>query len=91
MEQAIAYTQNLPIIAVTPASMGTPNDLTLREREIVILIALGKSNGEIAQDLVVSKRTIEKHIAHIILKLGARNRAQIVRWALETGLAKSTQ
>ena len=61
----------------------------MREREVAALIAQGKSNGEIADELVVSKRTVETHIAHILSKLGFTNRAQIVRWAIETGLVKS--
>ena len=61
--------------------------LTRRELEIVEMVAQGKSNGEIAAALVVSKRTVEKHIAHILNKLGVTNRSQIVIWALENGLA----
>jgi non-specific serine/threonine protein kinase len=60
--------------------------LTVREREVAALIAQGKSNGEIADELVLSKRTVETHIANILSKLGFTNRAQIVRWALEIGL-----
>jgi DNA-binding NarL/FixJ family response regulator len=64
------------------------DELTAREREVAALIAQGKSNGEIADELVVSKRTVESHIASILSKLGVTNRAQIVRWAIETGLVK---
>jgi non-specific serine/threonine protein kinase len=67
------------------------DDLTMREREIAALVAQGKSNGEIAGELVVSKRTVEKHIANILSKLAFTTRAQIVRWAIETGLVKLTQ
>ena len=90
--QAVEYAQSLPLkaSAAQPARKKL-DELTTREREIAALIALGKSNGEIADELVVSKRTVEKHIAHIIMKLGVTNRAQIVRWAIETGLVKSTQ
>jgi DNA-binding NarL/FixJ family response regulator len=54
-------------------------------------VAQGKSNGEIAEALVVSKRTVEKHIAHILMKLGVRNRSQIVLWAIESGLARFSE
>jgi len=92
IDQAIDYAKNLPLrLIATPAIMETPDDLTHRERDIVALIALGKSNSEIAQELVVSKRTVEKHIAHIIMKLGVTNRAQIVRWAFGAGLVKATE
>ncbi len=60
--------------------------LTEREREVVILIARGKSNREIAGALVVTKRTIETHINNILYKLNLTSRAQIVVWAVERGL-----
>lgn len=92
LEQAVEYAQHLPLeTGASETVRQTLGALTSREREVAALIALGKSNGEIADELVVSKRTIEKHIAHIIMKLGVTNRAQIVRWAIETGLVKSTQ
>jgi non-specific serine/threonine protein kinase len=68
-----------------------PDVLTSREREVARLIAQGKTNGEIADELVVSKRTVESHIASILSRLGFTNRAQIVRWAFESGLLKSTE
>jgi predicted ATPase/DNA-binding CsgD family transcriptional regulator len=92
LEQAVEYAQHLSLkTAASHTARQSPGALTSRELEIAALIALGKSNGEIADELVVSKRTIEKHIAHIIIKLGVKNRAQIVRWAIETGLVKPTQ
>ncbi|MBK9049893.1 MAG: response regulator transcription factor [Chloroflexi bacterium] len=60
--------------------------LTVREREVASFIAQGRSNGEIAAALVLSKRTVEKHIANILSKLDLTNRAQLVRWAIENGL-----
>jgi DNA-binding CsgD family transcriptional regulator/tetratricopeptide (TPR) repeat protein len=60
--------------------------LTEREREVVSLIAQGKSNREIADSLVVTKRTIETHISNILYKLNLTSRAQIVVWAVERGL-----
>ena len=56
--------------------------LTERERQVAALIAQGKSNGEIAKLLIMSKRTVEKHVANILGKLGATTRAQIVAWAI---------
>jgi DNA-binding CsgD family transcriptional regulator/tetratricopeptide (TPR) repeat protein len=61
--------------------------LTEREREIVRLVAQGKSNGEIADALVVTKRTIETHINNILYKLNLTSRTQLVVWAVEKGLA----
>jgi DNA-binding CsgD family transcriptional regulator len=87
----VEFAQQLFPMSETKAGFGQKtDDLSAREREIAGLIALGKTNGEIAEELVLSKRTIEKHVAHILMKLGAMNRAQIVRWAMENGLVKST-
>jgi non-specific serine/threonine protein kinase len=61
--------------------------LSRREREVLTLIARGKSNAEIAAELVLSKRTVEKHIGNILGRQGLANRAQMVRWAIENGLA----
>jgi predicted ATPase/DNA-binding CsgD family transcriptional regulator len=60
--------------------------LTQREREVAVLIARGKSNREIADTLVVTKRTIETHINNILYKLNLTSRAQIVVWTVESGL-----
>jgi predicted ATPase/DNA-binding CsgD family transcriptional regulator len=91
IEQAIEYALNLPLPLPmpSPTEPAASQELTERERKVVILIARGLSNGEIAGELVLSKRTVEKHIANILSKLGVTNRAQIVRWAIENGLTDS--
>jgi non-specific serine/threonine protein kinase len=61
--------------------------LTPREREVASLIALGLSNRQIASRLVVSKRTVDAHMASILAKLGFANRAQVAVWAAEHGAA----
>ncbi len=87
LEQAVDYALNLPLKLETPQKIGeTRDNLTRREREVAVLVGQGKTNGEIATELVLSKRTVEKHIANILSKLGLTNRAQIVRWAIESGL-----
>ena len=73
-----------------PAARQKIDDLTEREREVAALIAQGRSNGEIAGELVLSKRTVEKHVANILAKLGLTNRTQIVRWAIEHGVAHAS-
>ena len=65
--------------------------LTEREREVAILIARGKSNREIADQLVVSNRTVETHVSTILSKLAFSSRAQIAVWAVEVGLVKQAQ
>jgi DNA-binding NarL/FixJ family response regulator len=62
--------------------------LTAREREIAALIAHGKSNREIADKLVISETTAERHVANILSKLGFNSRTQIAVWAVEKGLSK---
>jgi DNA-binding NarL/FixJ family response regulator len=60
--------------------------LTARELEVVALIKAGKSNQEIADTLVLSKRTVEKHISNILSKLMLNTRAQIIVWGLQNDL-----
>ena len=60
--------------------------LTARERDVVGLVALGHTNREIAERLVLSVRTVETHRARIQRRLGCRSRAQLVRWALDHDL-----
>lgn len=60
--------------------------LTEREREIVALIARGLGNDEIAARLVISPTTVKTHVSHAMIKLRARDRAQLVVFAYESGL-----
>lgn len=64
------------------------DDLTDREREIVALVGTGRSNGEIAADLVISPATARTHVSRAMTKLGARDRAQLVVFAYESGLVR---
>jgi DNA-binding CsgD family transcriptional regulator len=61
--------------------------LTVREREVALLIAQGRSNREIATALVLSERTVTTHVSNIFAKLGFTSRVQIATWATEHGLA----
>ncbi|SNY37314.1 response regulator [Paractinoplanes atraurantiacus] len=63
-----------------------PVELTAREREITTLVGRGMSNAEIAQQLVISTATAKTHINRAMMKVGARDRAQLVVFAYETGL-----
>jgi non-specific serine/threonine protein kinase len=68
--------------AAAPAER--PSLLTRREREVAELLAEGLSNREIAARLVISLRTAESHVEHILAKLGLTNRTQVAAWAAAT-------
>jgi non-specific serine/threonine protein kinase len=75
--EAIAVARNETTTSVTPAPA---NPLTRREREIAGLVSEGLSNREIAERLVLAKRTIDSHIEHIFSKLGFTSRSQLAVW-----------
>jgi ATP/maltotriose-dependent transcriptional regulator MalT len=60
--------------------------LTERQREVAALVARGMSNRAIAEELVVTVRTVESHVTHILRKLGFDSRAEIAGWAVDKGL-----
>lgn len=73
--------------AAPPPAAEPPDSLTPRELEVLKLIASGLSNGEIADTLVLSHATVKTHVNRIFYKIGARDRAQAVRYAYRRGLA----
>jgi DNA-binding NarL/FixJ family response regulator len=67
---------------------GALNGLTEREVEVLTLVARGMSNGEIADELVISPATAKTHVAHLLAKLGARDRVQLVIMGYQSGVVK---
>ena len=87
LEQAVAFAEEVAQkAAVAQETREEWDKLTPREQEVAALIARARSNDEIADELVISKRTVETHISNIRSKLGFTKRTQIVRWALDAGL-----
>jgi DNA-binding NarL/FixJ family response regulator len=74
--------------ARSPAPAAGLAGLTAREREVAALVAAGLSNEEIACRLFVSRSTVKTHVARSMMKLGARDRAQLVVVAYESGLVR---
>ncbi len=77
----------LPGPGAEPAASAGLEQLTEREREVLELVAKGQSNAEIAANLYVSHATVKTHVSRLLMKLDARDRAQLVMIAYETGVA----
>ena len=68
-----------------PGPVSQPVDrLTPREEEVLVLVAKGGTNAEIAQELFISLTTVKTHVAALMAKLGVRNRVEIAMWAYQT-------
>ena len=86
IEAYVTESAATPPPATAPPSTALPSTLTVREIEILKLIAAGRTNGEIADHLRISPFTCKSHVSHILTKLDARDRIQLVVLAYETGL-----
>ena len=72
---------------ITPVDDPRLDQLTGREREVLAAVAQGLSNAELAEQLFISHATAKTHVSHLLTKFAARDRAQLVVVAYETGLA----
>jgi two-component system response regulator NreC len=85
----IYHTPRLGARVAAEPPPGPPDGLSEREVEVLRLIALGHTNGEIAEQLYLSVRTVETHRAHIQQKLRLGSRSELVRYALDHGLVET--
>ncbi|HVQ94691.1 MAG TPA: response regulator transcription factor [Mycobacteriales bacterium] len=93
LDPAVARRLLVDFAARPDPGLPTPTELqslTCRETQVLVLLAHGLSNAEIAGHLVVSEATVKTHLGRILMKLGLRDRAQAVAAAYKTGLVRPT-
>jgi DNA-binding NarL/FixJ family response regulator len=83
-----AYAHHLPSATGGGADDPRWEALTEREREILVAIGQGRTNGEIAEQLVLSESTVKAHLGRVLAKIGARDRIQAVIIAYDLGLTR---
>jgi DNA-binding NarL/FixJ family response regulator len=89
-----AYAHRLPGPSESPPTAPTDprlDTLTERERQILVAIGQGRTNGEIADRLVLSESTVKTHVGRVMAKIGARDRIQAVIFAYDHGLARPSR
>lgn len=82
----LATYRSVPEPAAPPDAQ--PDLLTPREQEVLVLMARGATNAELAERLFLSEGTVKTHIGHIFTKLGVRDRAGAIVWAYDTGVVR---
>jgi DNA-binding NarL/FixJ family response regulator len=74
--------------SIRAAGLSKQDELTARERDVLVLLAKGYPNEQIAETLFIAEGTVKNHVTHIYDKLGVSSRAKAVAWAWEHGLVK---
>ena len=74
---------------VSPSQPAIPSSLSARERQVLLLIALGRTNVEIAGELYLSINSVKTYIRSAYRKIGARNRSHAVAWAYQSGFVST--
>ena len=85
IDQAVDYA----LSNVEPQSLLHANPLSRREHEVVVLVAQGMTNRQIAERLFIAERSAEGHLERIRNKLGVRSRTEVATWAVEHGLSET--
>jgi len=94
--EAMAYALKPSVESASSSAHGVRDTeresvLTSREQEVAALLAGGRTNREIAQTLVITVSTAERHVANILNKLGLRSRTEVAVWAVAQSLEGSSE
>lgn len=92
MTSAVLFALARSLLQPMGTSLSAENGLsrfTAREVEVLRLLAQGKTNEEISKELIIVLKTVEKHVANVLRKLGAKNRTEAAAWVIENGLSGS--
>lgn len=81
--------QTLPATAPAPAVRPSDRGLTEREAEVLVAVANGRTNQELAEELFISLSTVKTHVASLKNKLGLRNRVELAMWAYENDIGST--
>ncbi|QBJ96989.1 LuxR family transcriptional regulator [Rhodococcus sp. ABRD24] len=85
LREIVTYAVDEQLPQARPATARAATDLTPREQEVADLVAQGLTNKAIAEQLVISQRTAQGHVEHVLAKLGFNSRTQIAAWVVEQG------